>query len=323
MSPVIFVIGIAMLLTAGISLIYHESPLPLVLSGLVGIGVGALVHLLTRKEPIENVSVKEGAAVAVFAWVLSCFLGALPFFLLYIGSPSLVVSFSKSFFESVSGFTTTGASIFTDVEILPKGILFWRSLMHWFGGMGIVVFAIAILPKLGVRGMHAFRMESPGPLKTDKLMPRISETEKILYTVYFFITVLEVVALLIAHVSLYDALIHTFGTVGTGGFSNYNASVAGLNNHAAEYIITFFMYLSAANFGLTYLVLWKRNIRALIQDAEFLYYSAIVTVAIGGTTVVLMYGKALAHMYSFADAFRLASFQVLTIISTTGYATTD
>lgn len=323
-SPVVMVVGFAMWFSAIVSIIYGESPIPLIIGGSMAILFSAITWFISYRTPLVNVSIQEGCAIATFSWIFACLFGALPFYTLRLVEPELVINFAKSFYESVSGFTTTGSSILTDVEIIPKGIMFWRSFTHWFGGMGIVVLAIAILPKLGIGGMQAFRMESAGPLKTDKLVPRISETGKILYKVYFAVTVVQILALLFVGVNLYDALIHTFGTVGTGGFSNYNASVAGLHNHAAEYIITFFLWISAANFGLTYLVIWKRDFKALWNDSEFKVYTSIVMITILLITLSLHWYKAQDFInYSWADSFRLASFQVLTIISTAGFATTD
>ncbi len=318
-SSVLIVVGISMLLSGIVSVVYGESPLPLASGAFGALIIGALLLWATHQADTNDLGVRDGCAVVTFSWIGASILGAIPFYVMHFVDNGIAVGIIKSIYETVSGFTTTGASIFTDVEILPKGILFWRSFTHWLGGMGIVVLAIAVLPKLGVGGMQSFRMESPGPLKADKLVPRISQTAKILYTVYLAITVIEVLALLVVKVNLFDALIHTFGTVGTGGFSNYNASVAGLKNPAAEYIIAFFMWLSGANFGLTFLVLWKRQIGAILKDVEFLAYTAITLIAIGVITLVLF----LTHFHNlpFATILRTAVFQVPTILTTTGYAT--
>lgn len=318
-SPVIAAIGVAMLGSSIVSLLYHENPSPLLVGAVSALLWSGVVWLLTRTTKIDKLDVREGCAIATLSWLLACLFGALPFYTMHYVSPQLVVTFTDSFFEAVSGFTTTGASIFSDVEVLPKGILFWRSLTHWFGGMGIVVFAIAILPKLGIGGMHGFRMESPGPLKSDKLVPRISETGRILYTVYLAVTIIMVVVMLLAGVNLFDTLIHTFGTVGTGGFSNYNASVAGLHNPAAEWIIAFFMWVCGVNFGLTYVLLWQGDWRSVWKDVEFKVYTSVVGLAIAITASVLLFNN--FGGWAPIEALRYATFQVLTIVSTSGFAT--
>lgn len=320
-SPTIITVGLAMIGCSFVSVLYHEEPFSLLYSGIAALVFGILVAAGTRKASVQTLGVKEGCAIATFSWLFACFFGALPFYLMGFRDSHIAISFTKAIYESVSGFTTTGSSIFTDVEILPKGILFWRSLTHWFGGMGIVVLAVAILPKLGIGGMHGFRMESPGPLKSDKLVPRISETAKILYTVYFAITVIEFVLLMMVGVNWFDSAVHTFGTVGTGGFSTYNTSIAGLKNIPAEYIIAFFMWLSGANFGLTYLVLRKGDFKTMFRDAEFKVYAAITVVSI----LLITGGLFFKHYnnWSLGTAFRYAFFQVPTIMTTTGYATYD
>lgn len=320
-SPVVAVMGVAMILCAVVSLIYHESPEPLLAGGSLALLFGSVFYRKFKDVETSDMTILEGCAVATLSWLLSCLFGALPFYQLNLFQPEHHFTFIESLFESVSGFTTTGASVIANVEILPKGILFWRSLTHWFGGMGIVVLAIAILPKLGIGGMQAFRMESPGPLKTDKLVPRIGQTGKILYTVYLAITIFEFIALLLVKVGPFDALIHTFGTVGTGGFSNYNNSVAGLNNIYAEYIIAFFMWLSGVNFALTYLVIFKRQLNVWWKDVEFRVYTWLTVVAILVISLSLYLNNYQA--WSLGKIVRYAVFQVPTVMTTTGYATYD
>lgn len=318
-GPVIIAIGIAMILTSGVSLLYHERPEPLLLGGGSACAFGMLCVLLFRKANTNLAGMKEGCAIVTFSWLLCCIFGGLPFAVMHLfGSPTHL-TLTQSFYEAVSGFTTTGASILTDVEILPRGILFWRSFTHWFGGMGIVVFAVAILPKLGIGGMQAFRWESPGPLKSDKLVPRISDSGRMLYTVYMGITVVEVLLLLLVGVHLFDALVYTFGTVGTGGFGVHNASVAGLKNPAAEWIIGLFMWLSGMNFALIYGLLFRGQIRAFLHDTELRVYTAI-SLGITGIIALTIIG---INGWNAAEALRYAFFQVSTIITTTGYATYD
>lgn len=321
LSPILATIGGAMLLCILVAFFYQENPAPLLIGGLSALAFSGVVYLFNRKQRVGYMAIKDGCILATLAWVFACIFGALPLFTMkwfFVGTD---LTWTKSLYEAISGFTTTGASILSDIESLPKSILFWRSFMHWFGGMGIVVFAIAVIPKIGIGGMQALRMESPGPIKSDKLVPRISETARILYTVYLAITLAEVVALMFADVSLYDALTHTFGTVGTGGFSPYNNSIAGLNNVAAEYIIAFFMWLSGVNFALTYVLLWKRDWRSFLKDIEFRTYSLITILAILIIVLCLLVNN--YENWSVSEAFRYAVFQVPTILTTTGYATYD
>lgn len=320
-SPVLIAVGHSMLLCALVSAWYGETVYPLLAGGLPAAFLGIVGWAITKRVDTGGVGVKEGCAVVTCAWLLSCAFGAIPFFVQGLEMPELHVSWTKAFYETVSGFTTTGSSIYSNVEIIPKGVVFWRSFTHWIGGMGIVVLAVAFLPKIGVGGMQAFRMEAPGPLKSDKLVPRISQTAKILYTVYLAITLLQVLLLHAVGVSWFDSWLHTFGTVGTGGFSNYNASVAGLQNHAAEYIIAFFMWLSGANFALTYLAVAKRSLKVYWDDFEFKVYTAITLVAIACIAFVLMVTK--FNNWGFWDSVRLAFFQVATILTTSGFATND
>jgi trk system potassium uptake protein TrkH len=316
----IIIVGLAMILSALVSLIYAENLMPLLISGFLALVFGGLIYFVGRKAGTDSLGIAEGCAVVTFSWVFICIFGALPFYLMGYFDAPVMINWTKSYYEAVSGFTTTGSSIFTDVEILPKGILFWRSFTHVFGGMGIVVLAVAILPKLGIGGMHGFRMESPGPLKSDKLVPRISQTAKILYTVYLVVLVIMIISLKLAGVNWFDSVLHAFGAIGTGGFSNYNTSVAGLHNHLAEYLLGFFMWISGVSFALTYLALFKGNFKVFWQDVEFKVYLAISGIAIFLITIGLFFTKTVA---SWSDAFRLAFFQVPTIMTTTGYATTD
>ncbi len=318
-GPVIMSIGIAMACCSLVSWWYGESMMPLASAGFGTLAVGTLCMATFRHADVHNIGMREGCAVVSLSWLFACMFGALPFYFMGNHGSPVTLDWTKSFYEAVSGFTTTGASILTDVEIVPKGIIFWRSFTHWLGGMGIVVLAVAILPKLGVGGMQAFRWESPGPLKADKLVPRVSETAKILYTVYLAVTVVEVLLLVLAGVKVFDALCYTFGTVGTGGFGIHNTSVAGLQNPMAEWIIAIFMWLSGVNFALTYVVCWKGNVRALLKDTEWHVYTLI---SLGGAAIIACIIGAAQHLSPWT-ALRIAFFQVSTIITTTGYATTD
>jgi trk system potassium uptake protein TrkH len=260
----------------------------------------------------KNMYARDGFAIVALSWILMSFFGALPF--VFSGTiPSLI----DGFFEASSGFTTTGASILTNIELLPRGILFWRSFTHWVGGMGVIVLTLAILPSLGAKGMQMMKAESPG-LDPGKLVPKVGETAKILYGIYIVITLVEVALLVLSGMPLYDSFIHAFGTVGTGGFSNMNLSVGAYNNVFAEVIITVFTFICGANFTLYYYIL-KGDLKAPFKDDEFKFYFGVVAIAI----VLITLDTNTNVFHNIWESLRHSSFQVVTIISTTGYSTTD
>ncbi len=260
----------------------------------------------------KNMYSRDGFAIVALGWILMSIFGALPFYL-----SGAIPSFIDCFFETSSGLTTTGASILTNVELLPRGLLFWRSFTHWIGGMGVIVFTLAILPHGGAGAMQMMIAESPGP-NPGKLVPKVGETAKLLYGIYAAITALEIILLVVAGMPVYDSFIHAFGTVGTGGFSNMNASVGAYKNVYIEIIITVFMFLSAVNFGLYYRLI-KEGIKSFLHDEEFKFFSFVVFISILLITVDLN-----LNIYKgFFESVRYAAFQVVSVISTTGYATTD
>ncbi len=280
--------------------------LSILIIGLAGV---PLTFLKTGK---RRMYARDGFAIVALGWILLSFFGSLPFVI-----SGAIPSFIDSFFESSSGFTTTGASILTQIEGLPKGILFWRSFTHWVGGMGVILLTLAILPSVGAGAVQMMKAESPGPTP-GKIVPRVAETAKILYSIYGIITIAEIILLRIAGLPLFDAAIHTFGTVGTGGFSNMNASVGAYNNIYAEIIITVFMFICGANFTLYYLMI-KGNLKAPFKDEEFRFYFGVVLVSIVLITWNL-YGNVFNSIW---ESLRHSSFQVVSIISTTGFVTTD
>ncbi|OGY76250.1 MAG: hypothetical protein A2240_00910 [Candidatus Jacksonbacteria bacterium RIFOXYA2_FULL_43_12] len=320
-SPVIITVGLAMVGCALAAYLFKEDARPLLAGAFGALVFGVAVYFITRKAGISNLGIEEGCVVVTLSWIIACIFGALPFYVLDLIEHAHSVSITKAIFETVSGFTTTGATIYKNVESLPKSLLLWRSLTQWLGGMGIVVLAIAILPKLGFGGRQAFKMESPGPVKTEKLVPRISETGKILYTVYLGMTAIQIIFLLMAGVSFYDAVIHSFSTVATGGFSNYNNSVAGLGNIYAEYIIAVFMWLAGVNFGLIYVMLWRRQLKKFFRNVEFKVYAVITVVA-----VVLISGSLFFshyHNWALGRVIRYVVFQVPSVLTTTCFTTAD
>ena len=315
---VVKVVGILLILEAAfmvpaqlIAVYYNQSDkIAFLVSILI---IAAIGFLMTRvKTSNKKIRTKEGLAIVAFGWALSAALGALP--LVISGS---VPSYIDAFFETVSGLTTTGATILDDIEPLPRGILFWRSFTHWIGGMGILVFTVALLPIFGVGGFQIFKAESPGPV-ADKIVPRIKDTAKIHYITYISLTGLEIILLTFGGMSLYDAALHTFGTVGTGGFSTRNASIGAFDSTYIHLVITVFMIISGANFSL-YFALYKGKWRDVVKNEELRLYLLIIFVA------TLLIGTNL--YFTFFDRggilFRDAFFQVGSIITTTGYTTVN
>ena len=282
----------------------------ILISLVITAAAGELLSLLKPRS--DNLRAREGFAVVALGWILVSFFGCLPF-RLHGCIPKLV----DAYFETVSGFTTTGATILTDVEVLPKGLLFWRSFSHWVGGMGVLVLSLALLPKMGARSIHLMRAESPGPA-VDKLVPRVGNNAKILYYLYISLTAAMLVCLLLTGMNLYDALIHTFGAAGTGGFSNYNASVGAFHSPAAEIIIGVFMALFGVNFSIYYYIL-RRNWGAVKHNSELWTYLAMMLVSsvVIAVNILPMYG------HNFFTSLRYSFFQVSSIMTTTGYATAD
>jgi len=267
--------------------------------------------LSKSKVKSKHLKSKDALSIVTLSWFFISAFGALPF--VFSG---VLPSFTDAFFETVSGLTTTGATVIANVEILPKGLLFWRSFLHWIGGMGILVLALAIMPTVGVGAFQIFKAESPGPI-SDKIAPKMRDTAKILSTAYLGITVIETVLLMLGGMSLYEALINTFGTVGTGGFSNYNNSIAHYNNYYFFTVIAVFMAASGVNFSLYY-NLYRGQIKSIFSNIEFKVYLFILTIS---TLLVFLN---ISGMYGniFEDIIQ-AFFQVSSIMTTTGYATVD
>lgn len=281
---------------------------------LVTIVVACIIGLILSKlkTTSKTITIREGLSIVAVGWILISLVGALPF---YLGGS--IPSYIDAFFETVSGFTTTGASILNNVEAMPYGSLFWRSFTHWIGGMGVLVFTVALLPALGVGGFQIFKAESPGPT-VDKIVPRIKDTAKILYLTYFSITIIQVVLLLFGRMNLFEALLHTFGTVGTGGFGIKNNSVAFYSSSYLQIIIGIFMLLSGINFSLYYSA-FKGKIKEVIFDEELRLYLIIIFLAVLGISLNLL----LTSYQSIFSAIKDAFFQVTSIITTTGYSTAD
>lgn len=304
-------LGGAMTLALPFSLYYMDGDFNAILISVgITVGIGFIAWFTTRGE--SEIKVRDGFAIVTLGWVTSAIFGALPF--LISGSISSPVD---AFFESMSGFTTTGASILIDIEALPHGILFWRSLTQWLGGMGIIVFSLAILPMLGIGAAQLYKAEAPGPTK-DRFTPRIRETAKLLWITYILISGVEVVMLYAGGMDFFDSVCHSFGTMATGGFSTKNASIAHFNSAYFDYVIIFFMVLAGANFALHFR-LFKGDLVAHIRDKEFQFYLGLIVIFSAAFLVIIF----ISENVTGDVAVRKALFQTVAILTTTGYVITD
>ena len=302
--------GLLLLIPALVSLIYHEKS---VISFLIVAAILLVIYMVFgRKLPAsKQIYGKEGFVIVGLAWILWSAFGALPFVI--SGS---IPYYIDALFETISGFTTTGSTILADIEALPMGISFWRSFTHWIGGMGVLVFVMMITSLDDENAMPLMRAEVPGP-EADKLVPKARHTARILYGMYFVLTAAEVVFLLFGGMNLYDALLHAFSTAGTGGFSNRAASVSFYDSAYIDGVITVFMILFGINFNLYFFILLK-DWKSILKNEELWAYLGIV-----GVSIAIITGNILKIYGTVAHAFRYASFQVGSIITTTGFATAD
>ncbi len=304
--------GIAMLIAMAVALLYGENDWPaFLISAGINLGSGALITLLTWKAK-KDIGKREGFIIVTMVWIVFSLFGSFP----YMISGS-IPNFTDAFFETMSGFTTTGSSILNDIESLPHGVLFWRSISQWLGGMGIIVLSLAILPVFGIGGMQLFIAEVPGPTP-DKISPRITQTAKTLWGIYMLFTAAETLLLWAGGMSFYDAICHAFTTMATGGFSTKQASIAHWSSPYIQYVITFFMFLAGTNFTLSYLAI-KGKFSTVFKDEEFKYYGIIIL----SFTAIITFGLLVSSRLNFEPAFRDALFQVVSIVTTTGYATAD
>lgn len=315
LSVVMTIVGIAMLVPFCVSIIYEEfdvaksfiiCALPLVVAGLAGIK-------FLPKQNNSTLRIRDGFFIVAATWIVMSLIGSLPFII-----SGAIPNFADAFFETASGFSTTGSTILNDIESLPKGILFWRSFTHWIGGMGILVLTIALLPMLGIGGQKIMRAETTGPTM-DKISFTINEGAKQLYIIYGVFTLIEVVLLGICGMDLFDAVTHSFGTLGTGGFSTYNDSIAHFNSLPIEIVITVFMLIAGVNFNLYYMLIFGKG-KGVFKDPEFKTYVGIVV----GSIVIICASLCITNTYgSVFESIRKTVFQVASIISSTGYATAD
>ena len=315
-----------MLISTVVSILTKDGQtISLFMAAMLTLLVGIIMMLISRNHT-KQLNKREGYLVVSLGWLLMTLSGMLPYLL-----TGVFQDVPSAFFETMSGYTTTGSSVLADIEVVPKGVLFWRSTTHWIGGMGIIVLAIAILPLLGIGGMQLFTAEAPGP-SSDKLHPRITDTAKRLWFIYVGFTLVETLLLWLAGMNLFDAVNHAMSTVSTGGFSTKNASVAFWNDQPlVQYIITVFMFIAGVNFVLSYFALTGK-VKRIFQDEEFRFYSRMILFAslMVGTilwfNVELGVSGAFEHPQVFGkaeSAFRHAFFQVIAVVTTTGFVTAD
>lgn len=321
---IILLAGI-MLVPLGIA-IYYKTGIEIrsfILSIATALIVGSILRFSIKAKDV-SLGPREGFGIVAFGWLFCALFGALPYW--YAGACE---SFTDAYFESMSGFTTTGASILRDVETLPKGISFWRCLTQWLGGMGIVVFFVAILPALKVGGYHLFGAEASG-LKVDKIKPRIAETAKLLWFIYLSLSCLLAIFLYLGGMSPFETICHTFTIMSTGGFSTRNASIAAFNSLYIEVVTIVFMFLAACNFVLYYYCL-RREINKILKDSELRFFISLVSASILIVTLFLYFNYTFSYKWgvkveeysTFFRSLRYAAFQVVSIISATGHCSAD
>ncbi len=309
-GKIVLVEAALFLLPTAVSLYYNEScTASFLISAAIAAAFGGLLVAISKPD-YRVIYAKEGYIVVALSWIALTMIGALPFTL-----SGEIPSYIDAVFETVSGFTTTGASILTNVEVLSKGLLFWRSFTHWVGGMGVLVFVMAIVPNMSERSIHVLRAEVPGPT-VGKIVPRLKDTAKILYIIYLGMTLVQIVLLVAGKMPVFDSIVHAFGTAGTGGFGVRANSISGYSPYL-QWVITIFMFLFGVNFNLYYMLLIKK-FKAALNSTEFLVYFCIVVFAVG----IIAF-----NIYDLYNAFeptlRAACFQVVSIITTTGYSTAD
>ncbi len=303
--------GLFMLTALPFTFLYCDSScMAIPLSAAITIGVGAIAWLWNRKSE-KQVGMRDGYVIVTFSWISISLFGSLPFYL-----SGTIPNFTDAFFETMSGFTTTGATILTDIEAMPKDLLYWRSLTHWMGGMGVIVLSVAILPLLGIGGMQLFMAEMSG-ITYDKLHPRITATAKRLWGIYFILTALLTGMLYLTEMDFFDAINHAFSTMATGGFSTRNSSIAAFGP-TTHYIIILFMVLAGTNFTLHYFIM-HGHFKKAIQNQEFKTYIGIIL----AFTIVISVGLMVSKHFPFEQSFREALFSVVSILTTTGFVTSD
>lgn len=311
----LMIFSLTMLPPIVVSLIYDDHQISAFLDAFfITLGIGLMVWL-----PVRNVRkelrVRDGFVVTVLFWLVLSISGSVPLYL----SDALDLSYVDAYFESLSGLTTTGATVITGIDILPKSILWYRQQLQWFGGMGLIVLAVAILPMLGIGGMQLYRAETPGPVKDSKLTPRITETAKALWYIYLGLTIACALAYWGAGMTLFDAISHSFSTIAIGGYSTHDASIGYFDNVVIELIAVIFMFVAGVNFALHFTA-WRNNSWvAYIKDPEFNFYASLMGL-ISVVTIITLYTT---NTYELSESFTKGLFEVVSIATTTGFATAD
>lgn len=321
----LYIETLLLLFCAGVSALYPEDVAcslgkasgnvidDFLLAATITIGAGSFL-IICGGRTVHKVNRRDGYILVTFSWLLFSFFGMLPYWL-----SGYIPSISDAFFETMSGFTTTGASILNHIEELPHGLLFWRSMTQWLGGLGIIFFTIAVLPILGVGGAQLFAAEATGVTR-NKVNPRVGVTARWIWSLYLGLTLAEVVFLMFGDMSFFDSVCHAFTTTSTGGYSTMQGSIAAYNSSYIEYVATVFMFLSGVNFTLLFLLFRKRQIKTFFRDLELRIYFGIVLLLTTIFTTVLYFTN---YLDAFEEAFRKAIFQVISILTTTGYVTDD
>lgn len=314
MGLLLLVLGFCLLLPLGLSMAYEEFLCSIGFTvTIIPCFVFGYILIKTFRPSLMRLKARDGFLIVSLCWLVASLIGAFPLFI-----SGAIPSYVDAFFEVCSGFSTTGSSILTEIESLPRSMLFWRSFTHWLGGMGIIVLATAVMPSIGIGGQLIASAETPGPT-LDKISPRFSDTAKNLYQIYLLFTTAETLLLVLGGMNLFDALVHTFGTVGTGGFSSYNNSIAHFSSPYIHWVIIIFMVLCGINFNL-YFTLAKQGIRSLFRNSELKFYLLLI----GGVSLLMVINLMLTGTYdNLGQCITDSAFQVSSIITTTGFASAD
>ncbi|MDD3618887.1 MAG: TrkH family potassium uptake protein [Desulfobulbaceae bacterium] len=313
LGKLLLILSMMLLTPLPFSLYFHDGMVTtFALCSGIGLITGGLLAALFLPE--EELGYKDGFAIVTFSWLSLGLLGALPYYL-----SGHIPGFVDAFFESVSGFTTTGSTILADIEALPRSLLFWRAMTQWLGGMGIIVLTLAVLPLLGIGGMQLFQAEVPGPTK-DRLAPRVQDTARILWSVYLVMTAVQTVLLMLGGIDFFNALTHSFTTLATGGFSNFNASIAHYPSPYIQSVFILFMFLAGVSFSLHFLVLRQQNPLSYWRNEEFRFYLSLILLAV---LLVFVANTAADSSDHPGRGLLEAAFQVVSLMTTTGYGTAD
>lgn len=298
-------------LPLGFSFYYRDGLYLIYIFQMIGMGLLSLTTRFLIKRP-KDLSIREAFLTVTLSWVTFSLFGSVPFMV-----SGYIPNLTDAFFETMSGFTTTGASILTDIEVLPKSLLIWRNMTQWLGGMGVIALAVAVLPFLGVGGVQLFKAEVPGPIK-DKVSPRISETAKILWGVYLLFTIAQIVLLMLGDLSLFDSVCTTFGTLSTGGFAPTNGNIADYPSPYIHYVINVFMFIGGVNFSLHYWAL-RGRFHFYLSNPEFRFFLVVIAISTG----LIMAARLVRGEVFSEEFFRSTLFQTVSIVTTTGFVTHD